>query len=429
MTALRIEKMLYGGSAAAATGETVPFVLPGELVEIAPANETRILEPSPDRVTPGCIHFGGCGGCHYQHATYPAQLRIKEAILRDTLASAGLADPPKIEVHSGPPWHYRNRIRLRIGEADGAIRFGYNRQASSEANAQPAFLPVTMCPIAAPILWQAASALLELARTRPAVQIWLASTTELELFTNAGETALQLTLFTRNPPAASFPAFCAAVQASVPQLTGAGVAILPKKPSPHGRRFEHARPGPQWGAPGLVYKVGEDSHWVGRGAFFQINRHLVSTLADLATGDRSGSIAWDLYAGVGLFSRALTNSFAQVTGVEAADAAAASLAAALKPPHRAVKMTALDFLEAAVVQRERPGLIVMDPPRAGVGVEVCALLGRIRAPELVYVSCDPVTLARDLRQLTGSGYRIAALHLVDMFPQTFHMETVVILRR
>jgi 23S rRNA (uracil1939-C5)-methyltransferase len=92
-------------------------------------------------------------------------------------------------------------------------------------------------------------------------------------------------------------------------------------------------------------------------------------------------------------------------------------------------MTALDFLEAAVVQRERPGLIVMDPPRAGVGVEVCALLGRIRAPELVYVSCDPVTLARDLRQLTGSGYRIAALHLVDMFPQTFHMETVVILRR
>jgi len=426
MTALRIEKMLYGGGGAAATGETVPFVLPGELVEIAPANETRILEPSPDRVTPGCIHFGGCGGCHYQHAAYPSQLRIKEAILRDTFASAGLADAPKIEVHSGPAWRYRNRIRLRIGEADGAIRFGYNRH---NATGGDPLLPVTMCPIAAPILWQAASTLLELARTSPAVHIWLASATELELFTNAGETALQLTLFTRNPPAASFPAFCTVLRESVPQLAGAGVAILPKKPSPHGRRFEHARPGPQWGAPGLIYKVGEDSHWVGRGAFFQINRHLVSTLADLATGNRSGSIAWDLYAGVGLFSRALANSFAQVTGVEAADAAAASLAAALKPPHRAVKMTALEFLEAAVVQRERPGLIVMDPPRAGVGAEVCALLGRIRAPELVYVSCDPVTLARDLKLLTGSGYRIAALHLVDMFPQTFHMETVAILHR
>jgi 23S rRNA (uracil1939-C5)-methyltransferase len=81
------------------------------------------------------------------------------------------------------------------------------------------------------------------------------------------------------------------------------------------------------------------------------------------------------------------------------------------------------------VQRERPSLIVMDPPRAGIGPEVCTLLLRVRAPELVYVSCDPVTLARDLKQLTEGGYTLSELHLVDMFPQTFHMETVAVLRR
>jgi len=89
----------------------------------------------------------------------------------------------------------------------------------------------------------------------------------------------------------------------------------------------------------------------------------------------------------------------------------------------------VEFLRSAVVQRERPQLIVMDPPRAGVGAEVCALLTRVSAPEIVYVSCDPVTLARDLKSLTAAGYNLVELHMVDMFPQTFHLETVVVLRR
>jgi 23S rRNA (uracil1939-C5)-methyltransferase len=286
-----------------------------------------------------------------------------------------------------------------------------------------------MCPIAAPILWHSAATILELAKADANIHTWLASAVELELFTSADETALQMTLFTRKLPLTSFPAFCLAAQKAIPQLTGAGVAILPRKLSPQGRRFENSKPGPQWGNPGLLYNVGDYSYWVGKGGFFQVNRGLVSTLAKLVTASRSGKIAWDLYAGVGLFSRALTESFAQVTGVEPAEPAASGLAAALKSPHRALPMTTLDFLQTAVVQRERPDLIVMDPPRAGIGSEVCALLTRIRAPELVYVSCDPVTLARDLKLLTTSGYAITALHFVDMFPQTFHIESVVVLQR
>ena len=166
---------------------------------------------------------------------------------------------------------------------------------------------------------------------------------------------------------------------------------------------------------------------ISRGGFFQINRFLIDELVRIVTAGRQGTVAWDLYAGVGLFSRALAKSFQHVVAVEAA---ANDLSRSFKGPgRRAVEATTVEFLRSAVVQRERPELIVMDPPRAGVGSEVCALLARISPPEIVYVSCDPVTLARDLKLLVAAGYNIAEIHMVDMFPQTFHLESVMILRR
>lgn len=295
-------------------------------------------------------------------------------------------------------------------------------------------LPIAMCPIASPLPWRAAEAMIALAKTAPLVDRWLETAVEVELFATGDETKLQMIVLVRGVHGKDFGAFCEAVQHVVPELAGAGVAILPKQSSQRGRRSERPKPGPQWGVPGMIYPVEEDKHWVSRGSFFQANRFLVAELVRLATAGRGGALAWDLYAGVGLFSRALARSFAQVVSVEAAEPAASDLARTIKgTPHRALAMTTLDFLQAAVVQRERPDLIVMDPPRAGIGLEVCALLARVRAPEIVYVSCDPVTLARDIKQLTarapdGGGYKLVALHLVDMFPQTFHMESVAILR-
>jgi 23S rRNA (uracil1939-C5)-methyltransferase len=430
---VRIEKMVYGGDGvgtglahAEAHELHIPFVLHGELVEIAPHGSARIVEPSPDRIASQCVHFITCGGCHYQHASYPAQLAIKSAVLRDTLVEAGLSDLPEITTHSAGPWHYRNRIRLRVGEVNSELRVGYNRR---EASGGDTFLPIVLCPIAMPLLWRAAEALMALAKSELTVALWMKTAVEIELFTTADESKLQLTVFIRKTINASFSAFCILLQTKLPELAGAGIAILPSKPSPRGRRSERAKPGAQWGAAGMIYAVGEENFWVGRGSFFQVNRFLVSELARLATEGRSGTLAWDLYAGVGLFSRALTKSFAQVVAVEAAEPAATDLAGALKGRHRAVAMTTLEFLEAAVVQRERPDLIVMDPPRAGIGPEACGLLARIAAPELVYVSCDPVTLAQDLKELVHSGHRLQQLHMVDMFPQTFHQETVAILTR
>lgn len=427
MAIVRIEKMIYGGSGITERGETLPFVLPGELARVDGGAVQEVIEVSPDRVVPRCVHFGTCGGCHYQHASYPAQLRAKEAILRETFAAAQMTAIPEIAVHSNEPWGYRNRIRLRVGEVDGELRVGYNRVGATGGEAM---LPIAMCSIAAPILWWAAEAIIMMTKTKAAIREWLGVAIEIELFANGDESAVQLVLFTRKPLNAGFPAFCRALQEAVPELVGAAVAVLPKTPLQQGRRAERAKAGAQWGTPGLIYSVGEDRHWVSRGAFFQVNRFVVAELLRLVAATRGGALAWDLYAGVGLFSRALAERFEQVVAVEAGQLAATDLAAALKGKGlRTLPMTTLDFLRAAVVQRERPELIVMDPPRAGVGAEVCALLARVRCEEIVYVSCDPVTLARDLKQLTSDGYRLTELNLVDMFPQTFHMETIAVLRR
>jgi 23S rRNA (uracil1939-C5)-methyltransferase len=182
-----------------------------------------------------------------------------------------------------------------------------------------------------------------------------------------------------------------------------------------------------WGAGGLSYQAADEDYWVSRGGFFQVNRFLLDELVRVVTVGRKGSLAWDLYAGVGLFSRALARGFEQVVAVEAA---ASDLVRSFKGAgKRAVEATTVEFLRGAVVQRERPDLVVVDPPRAGVGAEACALLARVSAPTVLYVSCDPVTLARDLKMLVAAGYKVTELHMLDLFPQTFHLETVVVLRR
>jgi len=189
------------------------------------------------------------------------------------------------------------------------------------------------------------------------------------------------------------------------------------------------------GAPGLNYRVLDETYWITRGGFFQVNRFLLETLVQLVCNDadqpRSGALAWDLYAGVGLFSRVLARSFARITAVESHPTAVADLRAALTKAGSANvvhESTTLEFLHRAILDRDRPELIVLDPPRSGVGLEACELLNRIAAPSIVYVSCDPTTLARDLNALQPC-YSIRAVHLVDLFPQTFHLETVAFLER
>jgi 23S rRNA (uracil1939-C5)-methyltransferase len=432
---LQIEKAVYGGAGLAHQTEGegagkavfVPFTLPGEIVEarlleqkdaFGEASLLRVLTASEDRVPPHCDHFGQCGGCHYQHAAYPAQVQMKVAILQESLERVGLSALPAIRTHTGEPWFYRNRTRLRIAELEATLRVGYNRRASNE------FLAIHECPISAPLVWRAAEALLMVAAEGSTIGRFLRGAGEVEFFTTGDEKKLQMTLFVRKVQP-GFEALCERLQEFLPEMVGAEISLLPSSETQ--RRARSPGRLKTWGADGLNYSVASEAYWISRGGFFQVNRFLVDELVRIVTAGRGGAVAWDLYAGVGLFSRALARAFEQVVAVEASGH---DLSISFKGPgRRAVETTTVEFLRSAVVQRERPELIVMDPPRAGVGTEVCALLARISSPEIVYVSCDPMTLARDLKLLVAAGYNIAEIHMIDMFPQTFHLETMVILRR
>jgi 23S rRNA (uracil1939-C5)-methyltransferase len=383
------------------------------------------MTPNAITAVPPCPHFGPCGGCQYQDIAYAEQLRIKRARLEELLRQANV-EAPSITLHSAKPYAYRNRIRLRLEHLDGHHHFGYNRANTTD------FLPITTCPISAPILIQTAQALLAAAESDRDAGFWLNAASEVELFCDHDLARVQMTLHcaprTRAQPG-SFARALAAVQALVPQLAGAAAIASDPRTGPTGRTIDAT------GAAGLVYCVGTESYWISRGSFFQVNRFLIETLVDLVCNHdgepRTGALAWDLYAGVGLFSRVLARNFMRITAVEANPSAASDLRgglAKISPASVAIEATTLEFLRRAVLDRDRPELVVLDPPRAGAGLEVCDLLSRLSPGEIVYVSCDPLTLARDLAALQPH-YRVTALQLVDLFPQTAHLETIATLNR
>jgi 23S rRNA (uracil1939-C5)-methyltransferase len=428
---LRIEKAIYGGSSLArlpnGKAAFVPLTLAGEVVEArvteqkrgyAQAEATAILKPSSERVEPKCRHYGVCGGCSYQHADYAVQLGIKRGILEETLQRAGVT-APDISVHSAEPWGYRNRIRMHFTKENGRMRLGYMQRKSNTAFA------VEECPIAAPLLVKAALTLSDVLQDAA----WIDDAMEAEFFCDSTENSLQISIFGERSRGSSqdFADAMAQMHKAVPELKGAGFYL----------RTEDAtapREIAQWGTDSLLLGIAKRNYRVTRGAFFQTNRLLGEKLVELVAHDHRGELAWDLYAGVGLFSLALAESFARVVAVEAATPAVRDLQhnlAAAGEQHRAIANATLAFLErtAAPSSKKPPELIVLDPPRAGMGAEVCKLLAQVGAPEIVYVSCDPVTLARDLAALIESGYQLQPMHLIDLFPQTFHMETVSILRK
>jgi 23S rRNA (uracil1939-C5)-methyltransferase len=422
---VHIEKPIYGGAfLARIDGKAVfvPLALPGEQARVrivdgkrgyATAEVGEIVTASPQRVAPSCPHFGACGGCQYQHATYAAQLAYKKEILRETLERGGVYPPEDMAVVAGEPWAYRNRIRLA---------FDANEDAGYRGRRSHAVIPIVECPIAAPLLVRAALAASRILRESPA----RLRVSEISLFCDAAETALLLSVTVAVAGKHGFEDFAQALAGRIPELKG--VALLAE-----GAKGQAPHSIAQWGANSLLYRAAGMDYRVDQGAFFQVNRWLVDALVQRVTADVRGALAWDLFAGVGLFARQLAGRFARVIAVESASASIAALTHNLRGTSAsALKAATLQFLRRERAG-ERPDLIVVDPPRTGLGPETTALLAEIAAPEIIYVSCDPATLARDLRSLVdsrnGPGYVIDQITLADLFPQTFHLETVVRLRR
>jgi 23S rRNA (uracil1939-C5)-methyltransferase len=419
---IEIEKLVYGGDGLARYAQPneprgkavfVPFTIPGERVEAMPVEERpgfirarveTILTASPQRIEPRCPYFARCGGCHYQHIDYAHQLEVKADILRETLRrTAQIEWPGEIGVHPSPEWNYRNRSRLRLNESPFAI--GYYRFGSHE------LLPVTECPISSPLINRAIAAVWELGNHGLFAGSGIE---EIEFFANHDDSEMLTELYLRRgAEAARAEELCARLRSGLPQISSVAWFGAEVKGSP-----AHV-----FGKGALDYKVGQIAYRVTAGSFFQTNRFLTSKLLELVTAGRSGKMALDLYAGVGLFALPLTRSFEKVIAVEASPLSFADL------KHNAPKnvvprqATTEEFLKSKWL-RGRPELVVVDPPRAGMGGKVTQGLAELAAPRLTYVSCDPATAARDLRSLIASGYRLESVDLMDLFPQTFHIESI-----
>ncbi len=390
-----IEKLVYGGDGLAhIDGQVVlaPFVLPGERVEIETVKAKKgmlrgfsptVLEGSEQRIEARCEYFGTCGGCQYQHARYEYQLAQKTEILRETLRRLGkISYDEQIPTISGEPWFYRNRIQLHFAEREA----GFNKVGSHDLCA------IDHCYISAPLLVEAIQRIRE-AIKRPEWPRFLSS---LELFTNGEQLQLNV-LESARPLAARFFEWCGTF---LPSLA----------------------PGPiEYDAAGFRFRISG-------GSFFQVNRFLVDALVEEALSDSAGAYAVDLYAGVGLFSLALGRRFGRVESVERGLSAYRDLEFNVEKSESLVKTargSAEDYIAAL---REVPDLLVVDPPRVGLGAATTDSILRLKPQRLTIVSCDPATLARDASRLVAE-YRIRRLALVDLFPQTYHFETVMHLER
>jgi len=438
---LQIEKLVYGGDGLArlpaddkGPGKTVflPFVIPGETVEASMA-ETRpgfaraklntVLERSPERVEPGCPYFGRCGGCQYQHIAYEAQLRYKTEILRETLRrTAKLELQSEIQIHSAEPWHYRNRTRMRVQHTP-KFQLGYYRHSSHE------LLPVEQCPISSPLINQAIRAVWTLGGEKQLPQ----SVHGIQLFANQDDRQMLVELHVRpGGSATECQTFAAALHQLLPAIQG--VIVFASSPAEDdSRQFApltsvHPEPGQAIGCDSLSYQVEDHDFQVHAGSFFQTNRFLVGELMQTAVGNHQGRAALDLYAGVGLFTLPLALRFDQVLAVEASPQSLSDLRRNAPANVKAIRATTEAFLFDRGPKLALD-LVLVDPPRAGLGERTAKALGRMPVPRVTYVSCDPATLARDLRPLLESGFKVEHAHLVDLFPQTAHMETVLHLVR
>jgi 23S rRNA (uracil1939-C5)-methyltransferase len=428
---LKIEKLIYGGDGLArlpaddhGPGKTVfvPFVLAGEAVEAALAEQkpgfaraslNRVAAVSPDRVEPGCQYFQLCGGCHYQHSSYEHQLQIKSEILRETLRRTAKVELPcELQIHSSLEWGYRNRTRLKVQTAP-EFALGYYQLRSHQ------LLPITHCPISSPLVNRAVAAVWECGRSDeipPAVR-------ELELFADHADEVLLVEAYCE-PRTSQGDAQAAADKLSSIMREVKGAAVFELPPA---NQFVEPKRLAASGSTTIAYRTKRAAYRVSAGAFFQVNRFLIDELAEIVVGGATGQMALDLYAGVGLFAVPLEESFAQVIAVEASQTSYADLRQNAGQEVKAVRSTTAQYLDQA--SGIHPDMVVADPPRGGLGENVVRSLARLGAPRITYVSCDPSTLARDLRTLLSLGYRIEGAHLIDLFPQTYHIESVFHLAR
>jgi tRNA/tmRNA/rRNA uracil-C5-methylase (TrmA/RlmC/RlmD family) len=353
----------------------VPFTAPGDRVRVRLVEErprfargrvSELLAPGPTRRDPVCPVFGSCGGCAWQHVEYGAQLAAKAAIVEDALRRiGGLALPGELSIVPSPA-PYGWRSRTRVFSEAG--RVGYRRRHSHALQA------ITRCPVLVPALDEALHAL------------------------------------------ASDPPADGEVELAV------GDALVRRTPLPED--------GPVPAGPRIGFDCGGDRLEVSPGGFFQAHAGLREPLREAALeAAGTGTLAADAFAGAGFFTLGLSRRFERVLALEAVPAAAADLAHNARAAGRANVEVLAAPVEQCLARLCRTPVVLLDPPRTGLPRGVAAALAAGDTRRIVYVSCDPAALARDLAVLAGGGLALSRVTAFDLFPQTPHVEVVASLER
>ncbi len=396
-----IERLAYGGDGVGKLPDGrvvfVPYTIPGEMVRVklveekahhARADLLVVLAPSPQRLIPRCRHFGMCGGCHYQHISYPHQLEAKASILRDQMTRiGGLKELPEISLIPSPePWYYRNHIQFH---QDKQGKLGFQKAHSNQPFAiQECHLPEEGINQ----LW-------------PKIELEPMRNLERISLRQGAEADLMIVLENAIPQALEFDV--EGLEVSVVEVDPLGSLVLA-------------------GSDHIQMQIQAKRFKVSATSFFQVNtlqaEAMVKHLLEFLPVDNTMTVL-DVYSGVGLFSAFLAPWVKRLVGIEISAQACDDFATNLDEYEN------VELYEAAAdkVLNEvsfHPGAIVMDPPRAGLGKETVQRALAQAAPTLVYVSCDPSTLARDAKQLIVGGYKLTRLTLIDMFPQTYHIESM-----
>lgn len=401
---LQLDSMAHGGEALGRhEGKVifVPYAIPGEVVRACVVEERKqwaravvmgLVEASPQRVEPPCPSFGTCGGCQWQHINYQAQLAFKRQVVVDQLQRLGhIAESPvRPAVGMVEPWFYRNHVQLGISTLGG---LGFQAARSHRV------VPIARCLIAHPLLGELFPAF---DRIPPDVR-----RVSLRAGIHTGERLCIL-----ETEGTEVPALRADLLGSCVLLTGDGREV-----PLHGEGAYHET------LDGKCFRVSASS-------FFQVNTRQTETLLRAARGylaPQQNDTLLDVYCGVGTLGLSLLEEVGRVIGVEEHPAAIADAQAnAAAVGADASRVSFMQGRAEALLPglREKVSKVLVDPPRQGCLPQVIEALLRLRPQRLVYVSCDPATLARDAAALTRGGYRLVEVRPVDMFPQTYHVETV-----
>jgi len=397
--------LTYGGDAMGRLEDGravfVPFGLPGERVKVRLTEEKRnfargeiveILEASPRRVIPRCIHFGVCGGCHYQHVPYEEQLKAKTEILRDQLIRIGrIENPPVREIVPSPsPWNYRNHIQFHLTEEG---KLGYVMAQT------PRVFAISECHLpegSINAMWPQ----LEFEPEMNLARVSLRSGVEEELM---------LVLESESPES--------------PELeieAGISVAHLYEENTVVIAGNDH-----------LIIRVLDRDFRVSAASFFQVNTAMAAKMVEHLLANLQippSTTLLDVYCGVGLFSAFLAAKCERVMGIESSPSACEDFAFNLDEfenveLYEGLAEDVIPHLEA------KPDFVLVDPPRAGLEKHVVDGIIKLNPKVIVYVSCDPATLARDAARLIHGGYILKQVTAFDLFPQTFHIESISFFER